>query len=154
MGHCCGLPHWRGKSEYPYVGPMHGIDSKEGKPHRGPVWAYDPLKKEFISPIRNGVFLSDPMQTDGENPDTPFSDYSVMKMRQCMEDNLLVWDAQNRSYNKWNPDRCAYTIPVRWKGSGDPFGPSRGNCLVQVPIGSPPLGPGDTVRVLHGQTPG
>jgi molybdopterin molybdotransferase len=43
--------------------------------------------------------------------------------------------------------------PVPWKGSGDPFGPSRGNCLVQVPVGSPPLGPGDTVRVLHGQTP-
>ncbi|MCZ6601777.1 MAG: molybdopterin molybdotransferase MoeA [Planctomycetota bacterium] len=37
---------------------------------------------------------------------------------------------------------------VPWKGSGDIFGPSRGNCLLQVPIDSPPLGPGDAVRVI------
>ena len=37
---------------------------------------------------------------------------------------------------------------VPWKGSGDLFGPSRGNCLLQVPIDSPPRRAGDRVRVL------
>lgn len=40
-----------------------------------------------------------------------------------------------------------------WRGSGDLFGPSRGNCLVQVPIGSPPLRAGDPVRVIPMNAP-
>lgn len=37
---------------------------------------------------------------------------------------------------------------VPWKGSGDFFGPSRGNSLLHIPVDSPPLQPGDRVRVL------
>jgi molybdopterin molybdotransferase len=45
-------------------------------------------------------------------------------------------------------DGLTWVRPVPWKGSGDLFGPSRGNSLLQIPIDSPRLEPGDRVRVI------
>ncbi len=132
LGHAFGLPHWAGKENYPYVGSMHGIEVEAGKPHVGPVWAFDPVRREFISPIHNGTFKHDPMQGGGANRAggphlmTPFSDYSVSRIRDLLERTQVVWDAQGGSYKAWNQDQGDYSTTVRSRG-----GP---NCPVEDDI--------------------
>jgi hypothetical protein len=122
LGHAFGLPHWAGNAKYPYVGPMHGITAEPETPHVGPVWAFDPVRRVFLSPLHGGSFKHDPMQGGGSNRSggpysmTPFSDYSVSRIRECLETTQVVWDPQAGRYNVWNQKDGAYSTTARSRG--------------------------------------
>jgi hypothetical protein len=122
LGHAFGLPHWGDSKEYPYVGPMHGIRAETGQPHVGPVWAFDPVRREFISPILNGAFKHDPMWGGGANRSggpygmEQFSDYSVSRIRECLESTQVVWDAKDGNYKSWDQKSGSYSTTARPRG--------------------------------------
>jgi hypothetical protein len=122
LGHSFGLPHWAGKDAYPYVGPMHGIQDEPGRPHVGPVWTFDPTRRLFLSPLHEGKFKHDPMQGGGANRSggpylmTPFSDYSVSRIRECLEQTQVVWDERAGQYNSWNQATGSYSNVARIPG--------------------------------------
>ncbi len=125
LGHAFGLPHWAGNAKYPYVGPMHGIPNEPDSPHVGPVWAFDPVKRAFLSPILDGRFKNDPMQGGGRNRSggpysmTPFSDYSVSRIRDLLERTQLVWDERAGRYAVWNQQTGSYSTSDRQRGGSN-----------------------------------
>lgn len=54
-GHCLSLPHWGDVPSYPYRGPMFGISAPSPDEHVGPVWAYDPVGRNFIPCRKQGT---------------------------------------------------------------------------------------------------
>ncbi len=125
LGHAFGLPHWAGNAKYPYVGPMHGIPAESGSPHVGPVWAFDPVRRVFLSPLHEGSFLNDPMQGGGRNRSggpysmTPFSDYSVSRIRDLLERTQVVWDERAGHYAIWNQQTGSYSTSDRQRGGSN-----------------------------------
>ena len=124
LGHAFGLPHWAGKAQYPYIGDMHGISSPGGSdfPHAGPVWAFDLVKRQFISATQNGSYKKDPMQGGGAGDRNPyllkhFSDYSVSRIRGCLEGTQVVWDERAGCYMAWDQGTGSYSITARRRGS-------------------------------------
>jgi cell division septation protein DedD len=123
LGHAFGLPHWAGKTQYPYIGDMHGISSPGGSdfPHVGPTWAFDLVKRQFISPTENGHYKKDPMQGGGAGDRNPylykqFSDYSVSRIRGCLESTQVVWDDRAGAYVQWDPASGSYSKVARRRG--------------------------------------
>jgi len=129
LGHALGLPHWAGKTEYPYVGTMYGIPapgSGDAAPHVGPTWAFDLARRAFISPIKDGQYKHDPMQGGGRGDGQPymftqFSDYSLSRIRGCLESTQVVWNERAGGYAQWDPGTGLYSRIVR--GRGGPPGP-------------------------------
>jgi len=124
LGHTLGLPHWAGKKQYPYIGDMYGISSPNGSdfPHAGPVWAFDLVRRRFISPVKDGRFKRDPMQGGGAGDRNPylfkhFSDYSVSRMRGTLEKTQVVWNRRAGSYMVWNQGTGSYSVTARRRGS-------------------------------------
>ncbi|MHC4249181.1 MAG: M66 family metalloprotease, partial [Planctomycetota bacterium] len=132
LGHAFGLPHWAGKEQYPYVGPMHGIGYAEGMPHVGPNWGFDLAKRVFISPTLNGSYRNDPLQGGGRNRGgsphlmTFFSDYSISRIRGLLERTQVIWDERASHYMQWKQETGSYSQRARPRG-----GP---NCPVEDDI--------------------
>jgi len=122
LGHAFGLPHWAGKKQYPYVGTMHGIEEEEGRPHVGPVWAFDPVRRLFLAPTHNGKYKNDPMQGGGRNRSggphlmTVFSDYSVSRIQGILERTQVVWDERAGYYMQWKQETGSYSQRARPRG--------------------------------------
>jgi hypothetical protein len=123
LGHAFGLPHWAGKTQYPYIGDMYGISSPGGSdfPHVGPTWAFDLARRAFISPIENGSYKKDPMQGGGAGDRNPylfrqFSDYSVSRIRGCLESTQVVWDERAGGYVQWDLSTGSYSKVARGRG--------------------------------------
>lgn len=122
LGHSFGLPHWADSAQYPYVGPMHGIQDTEGRPHVGPVWAFDPIRRVFLSPLHEGKFKHDPMQGGGANRAggpyvmTPFSDFSVSRIQGCFEKTQVIWDEKVGAYVEWKQETGGFTQKARPRG--------------------------------------
>jgi hypothetical protein len=125
MGHAFGLPHWAGKSQYPYVGTMHGVADDAERPHVGPVWAFDPINRVFLSPIHDGKFKNDPMQGGGRNRAggpysmTPFSDYSVSRIQGLFERTQVIWDERVQAYVEWDQGTTSYSQRARTRGGAN-----------------------------------
>jgi hypothetical protein len=132
LGHAFGLPHWAGKEQYAYVGPMHGIGYAEGMPHVGPNWGFDLAKRVFISPTLNGSYRNDPMQGGGRNRGgsphlmTFISDYSVSRVCGLLERTQVIWDERAGYYMQWKQESGSYSQRARPRG-----GP---NCPVEDDI--------------------
>jgi hypothetical protein len=126
LGHTFGLPHWNNARDYPYKQTMYGQDS--GQPttaNAGPVWAYDVTRGDFLSPstLANSsiVWRKDPMQGGGRSNlkhymYNHFSDYSVFRIRQCLEDRAVYWNSARGHYAKWNPQTGDYDQIVENNG--------------------------------------
>ncbi len=142
MGHAISLPHWGEQvkehnpatilyDRYPYKGTMHGINPPDiyNSVHVGPVWAFDQPTNKFIPPTLQsnsvvsdlpdvGKYKNDPMQGGGYGDQEPgfiythFSDFSVNKMRNYMESNLVVWSEAAAEYRKWSNTTNSYSITM------------------------------------------
>jgi hypothetical protein len=128
LGHSFGLPHWAGVKAYPYVGPMHGIPTETADtPHVGPTWGFDPATRVFLPPTYEGAYSRDPMQGGGKNraggPHLMafFSDYSISRIRECLEKTQVVWDERAGAYLSWSQNDGAYATRARQRGG--PNGP-------------------------------
>lgn len=114
MGHVLGVDDLPCEAGYPYRGEMHGID-KSGGFHGGPSWRFDP-RVGFVSPILSekaergtpGEWKKDPMGGGGVGEEegeaiAQFSDYSIRKMQDYMERNIVQWSEKKQAYVLWNP---------------------------------------------------
>ncbi|MDH7445929.1 M66 family metalloprotease [Aquimarina sp. 2201CG14-23] len=126
LGHAFSLPHWGNNNEYPYKGDMHGIEAPDihNKTHAGPTWAYDPVKKYLIPPTIQentigwkgevGQYKIDPMQGGGTGSQEQqyllnhFSDYSVNKMRNYLQNHIVIWNEQSGNYASWDSNTGGY----------------------------------------------
>ena len=121
MGHALSLPHWGNNNDYPYKGNMHGILAPNiyNDTHSGPVWSYDSRTNQFISPTQADVtpstYKNDPMQGGGDRFKEPgfltnhFSDYSVNRMRNMLENHLVIFNEDINAYAKWDNTTLDYT---------------------------------------------
>jgi len=126
LGHAYGLPHWMGRKAYPYKRTMYGEDKgEESKPNAGPKWAFDLNKREFLSPyaIKDGklIWIHDPMHGGGRSRHTNsvythYSDYSIHKMQQRIENSGVCWNEETGKYAKWNQKTGAYDKIVKNDG--------------------------------------
>lgn len=134
LGHALSLPHWGGRSEYPYHSDMYGIAAPPGGTHVGPTWAFDMPTMTFIPPTlqrarghrRAGSFKLSPMQGGGSGDEelpfvfNHFSDYGVHRMQTWLEGKVSVhracldggcdsgwfkWDAVQGAYTSRQPDK-------------------------------------------------
>ncbi len=143
LGHSFSLPHWGNNSQYPYKGDMHGIlapPAAYNGTHAGPTWAFDIDKLDFIPPTvqeydgsnhKNGVVIGtykmDPMQGGGFGDQDDgymlrhFSDYSVNKMQNYIENELVLWSDSLNSYVKWNHSSKDYSLPISNNGVNYPI---------------------------------
>ncbi len=123
LGHAFGLPDLvRPTRRYPYWGPMLGIDPYHGgvnTPHVGPTWAFDPVRREFLSPLSDeGTFRRDPMGGGGMNREGGedlfrfFSDVHFSRMRTRIERNQTAWDATAGAYRRWDPETASFSLPA------------------------------------------
>jgi autotransporter-associated beta strand protein len=129
LGHALSLPHWGDSSIYPYKGDMHGIPAPAiyNGTHAGPTWAFDPRFQAFIPcttqpgnvgnrPV--GTYKADPMQGGGTGFQEPpylmnhFADFSVMRMRNYLQDQVVVWNQQLGQYARWNQTARDYTTTM------------------------------------------
>jgi len=159
LGHAFGLPHWAEAKQYPYVGPMHGIPApgdSDTMPHVGPTWAFDLARRAFMPPTKEGHYKNDPMQGGGAGDGRPylftqFSDYSLSRIREFLEDTQVVWDAHAGGYAQWDPRTGSYSKVVRRRG--EPHAPieddvemisvlaSASLVTLEANIVYPPIGP-------------
>ena len=121
MGHALSLPHWGNHSTYPYKGDMHGILAPNiyNDTHSGPTWSFDFNTNQFIAPTQSNVtpltYKNDPMQGGGNRFKAPgflanhFSDYSVNRMRNMLENHLVIYNEDINAYAKWNNSTLGYT---------------------------------------------
>jgi hypothetical protein len=126
VGHTFGLPHWLRSKAYPYKRSMYGKDPGEPTyPNAGPTWAFDIRKRDFISPRQmvNGKleWKRDPMQGGGWRRDKEymykhFSDYSVARIRDCLEKRTVFWNEETKKYARWNQETGAYDKVVENDG--------------------------------------
>ena len=125
LGHAFGLPHWAGKTQYPYVGTMYGIPAPgngDTMPHVGPTWAFDLVRRVFIPPTNGGQYKNDPMQGGGRGDGRPylfkhFSDYSLSRIRGCLEGTQVVWVERAGGYAQWDPGSGSYSKIARRRGA-------------------------------------
>ncbi len=114
LGHVLNVNDLPCEGGYPYRGPMYGIDKDHGAYHGGPTWRFDP-RVGFISPILSekaergtpGEWKKDPMGGGGvgEEPGEAiagFSDYSVRKMQEYMEEHVAHWSEEKQAYVGWH----------------------------------------------------
>lgn len=114
LGHVLNVDDLPCEGGYPYRGPMFGIAKGNGAFHGGPTWRFDP-RVGFISPILSentergnpGEWKKDPMGGGGigEEPGEEiagFSDYSVRKMQEYMEERVAIWSEEKQAYVCWN----------------------------------------------------
>ncbi|MFK8162574.1 MAG: M66 family metalloprotease [Lewinella sp.] len=128
FGHTMDLWHWgeRGwDSKYPYREAMHGIaaPTKQRGVHAGPTWKYDLEKEEFISPIIDGGFglryKKDPMAGGGQADRAPghlfshFSDYSVDRARNFLQNKVAVWNESEGVYARWSQATGSYSKIIK-----------------------------------------
>jgi len=133
MGHVLGVDDLPCEAGYPYIGEMYGIDKGNGGFHGGPTWRFD-ARVGFVSPILSdkskapGDWKKDPMGGGGigEEPGeeiAQFSDYSVRKMQDYMERNVVKWSEEKHSYVKWNPYIYKFADIVKSNGINFPIEP-------------------------------
>lgn len=134
LGHTFGLPDgWRKRTGYPYHGTMYGIQADGGdRPHAGPVWAFDLNKQAFIPATaqpnkasdRNvvGYWKLDPMAGGGWGDQEQgfifrhYSDFSVHRIRNFMEQRSVHWDEKRKAYVTWDPELMEYARVVDTDG--------------------------------------
>ncbi|MDX1679994.1 MAG: M66 family metalloprotease [Akkermansiaceae bacterium] len=133
LGHALSLPHWGGVASYPYQGEMYGIQAPKSvdNPHAGPTWAFDPPTQTYITCIlqegnaRNdppGTYKVDPMWGGGTgHQEAPFiynhfSDYSVYKMRDYLEQHVVIWNESLGEWARWNDTDADYTTVMSNNG--------------------------------------
>ena len=125
LGHALSLPHWGDNKDYPYRGDMFGIPAPEvyNGVHVGPVWAFDLRTNTFIPPTvqanavggEAGTYKKDPMQGGGAGDQEEgflirhFSDYSINKMQNFLENHVVVRDEGSGRYASWDPMTNAYS---------------------------------------------
>jgi len=116
FGHSLSLPHNDKRPEYPYKGD----NISQFDYNAGPVWAYDPVKRNFIPPTiqdnsiggtkyqKNwGWYKHDPMwQKDTDEQEKGyyfmhFSDYNIFKIKEYLEQSYERKSAQG-GYEKWD----------------------------------------------------
>lgn len=112
LGHVLGVDDLPCEAGYPYKGEMYGINKGDDAYHGGPTWRFDP-RTGFVSPILSersstpGEWKKDPMGGGGigEEPGeaiAAFSDYSVRKMQDYMEQHVVMWSEEKQAYVRWN----------------------------------------------------
>jgi len=134
LGHAFLLPHWGNDENYPYRGEMYGIPAPDNfkEIHAGPTWAFDLPGKAFIPPTVQenavkpkrgkpnvvGTYKIDPMQGGGTGDQEEgyifrhFSDYSLYKAQNYLEQHIVIWDEDLNSYVSWDEQTGAYTKTV------------------------------------------
>lgn len=133
LGHVLGVDDLPCEAGYPYMGEMYGITKGDGGYHGGPIWRFDP-RVGFVSPILSdkskapGEWKKDPMGGGGigEEPGeeiAQFSDYSVRKMQDYMERNIVEWSEEEQAYVKWNPYIYKFIDIVKSNGINFPIEP-------------------------------
>jgi hypothetical protein len=141
LGHAFCLPHWSNDPKYPYRDTIHGIVGSGV--HVGPTWGFDhrigrPGAPEgmprFVSPIvqegalqgKVGQWKHDLMQ-GGMNDADPgfmlrmFSDYSVFKIQEYLENHMAVWDEDSEKYATWDKEAKAYSKMLEGNGVSLPI---------------------------------
>ncbi|MCU0661516.1 MAG: M66 family metalloprotease [Myxococcota bacterium] len=132
LGHALSLPHWGDNKDYPYKGDMYGIPAPAiyNGTHAGPTWAFHLPTRAFIPPTVQanaeggtaGTYKGDPMEGGGVGDQEQgyiyrhFSDYSVHKMRDYLEEHVVVWNSDLSSWASWNPQTGDYTTTVTNNG--------------------------------------
>ncbi|MEX2028757.1 MAG: M66 family metalloprotease [Candidatus Curtissbacteria bacterium] len=131
LGHAFLLPHWGNNEDYPYRGNIYGIPAPENFKylHAGPTWAFDLPNKAFIPPTVQenavkpkggktnivGTYKLDPMQGGGVGDQEEgyifrhFSDYSIYKAQNYLEQHIVIWDEGLNNYVSWDDQTGAYT---------------------------------------------
>ncbi len=132
LGHALSLPHWGNNKDYPYRNEMFGISAPEvfNGVHVGPVWAFDVVKNKFIPPTVQenavggelGTYKKDPMQGGGSGDQEEdflmrhFSDYSVNKMQNFLEEHIVIRDEVSGNYSSWDLTSNEYTKTMNNNG--------------------------------------
>lgn len=163
LGHTFGLPDgWGKRTGYPYHGTMYGIKMDNGdRAHAGPVWAYDLNKQTFIPATaqpnkvsdRNivGYWKRDPMAGGGWGDQEEgfifrhYSDYSVHRIRNFMEQRSVHWDEKRKAYVTWNPQAMDYSKVVE---TGDLLLPTHHDVEVKTILFSI-SGPTPDARIVY-----
>jgi hypothetical protein len=131
MGHVLGVDDLPCEAGYPYIGEMYGIDKGKGGFHGGPTWRFDP-RTGFVSPTLSdktdtpGEWKKDPMGGGGRGEEpgediAPFSDYSIRKMQDYMERNIVQWNEEKEEYCLWNHWTGSFSNVVRSNGVNFPI---------------------------------
>ncbi len=130
LGHALGRPHLNDEPEYPHRDVMYGIVGRG--PHVGPTWGFDPRiglpgaqpgMPYFIPPVVQsnsvgqtpGMWKRDPMQGGGSGDEEKgflmryFSDYSMHKMQEYLENKVVVWSESLKSYATWDDKTASYS---------------------------------------------
>lgn len=135
IGHTLSLPHWANNPQYPYQGDLDGLQGDPG--HVGLTWGFDGRKglqgdiplPYFIPPtVQNntvgrtpGTLKKDPMAGGGSGDQEKgflfrmFSDFSVRKMQNWLEQELVLWDEELKQYKKWDAQKLSYQ-PIKNDG--------------------------------------
>ncbi len=125
LGHALSLPHWGNKADYPYRDEMFGIPAPEvfNGVHVGPSWGFDMPTKTFIPPTVQsnavggveGTYKKDPMQGGGSGDQEEgflmrhFSNYSMNKMQNYLQNHIAVNNSGNGTYAKWDTATNSYS---------------------------------------------
>jgi hypothetical protein len=130
LGHTLSLPHWANNMQYPYQSDMDGLQGDPG--HVGLTWGFDGRQGRqgdiilpyFIPPTVQpntvgrtpGTLKKDPMAGGGSGDQEKgflfrmFSDFSVRKMQQYLEQELVLWDESQKQYVKWDKQKESYQM--------------------------------------------
>jgi hypothetical protein len=165
LGHAFLLPHWGNDENYPYRGEMYGIPAPDNfkEIHAGPTWAFDLPGKAFIPPTVQenavnlkkgkpnivGTYKIDPMQGGGTGDQEEgyvfrhFSDYSMFKAQNYLEEHIVIWDEGLNSYVSWDDQTGAYTKTVTNNGVEYPI--ERGVDVISVMAATSAVSPQATL---------
>ncbi len=129
LGHALGRPHLMHEGAYPYKDTLYGIVGRGV--HVGPTWGFDPRiglpgaapgVPRFIPPLVQkgaaggvpGEWKHDPMQ-GGMSDEDPgsllrmFSDYSMHKMQDYLENHVAIWDDALHNFVTWDDAAGKYS---------------------------------------------